>query len=221
MSSKPVGKSQSTREKQARPPTARSERTRREVLNAAAQCIAQEGYAAASTVRIAERAGVSWGVLQYHFGDKASLMAAVLEYGMAQTEKHFEEMIAAGKTAPTLERRLRMLVEKSWQSYSSPLARAATEVVINNRNQWRNDPDKDRYLLELDNRQIRLARQALAGVIGDKSLAKFLAGIFLAALHGVESSLLQYGPGQRFPRELEALVQILTSYCMQKSSQKT
>ena len=213
MSNRQSEKPRGSREKQARPPTARSDRTRREVLNAAAECIAQEGYAAASTVRIVERAGVSWGVLQYHFGDKASLMAAVLEYGMEQTEKHFEDIIATSNTGQTLEQRLRILVEKSWQNYSSPLARASTEVVINNRNQWRNDPDRDRYLLELNNRQISLARRAMVCATGDESLAEFLTGIFLAALHGVEADLLQYGAGQRFPQELEALVQILTSYC--------
>jgi len=202
---------------QGRRPTARSERTRLEVLNAAAECISREGFAAASTIRIAEQAEVSWGVLQYHFGDKDGLMAAVLEYGMEQIESRFNDLITTGIDADTLVERLRLLTNEAWQIYSSPLARAATEVVINNRNQWRNDPDKDRYLLELNRIQINLARRAMNCAIGDEKLAKFLTGIFLATLHGLETSLLQYGPGHAFSKELEALVQVLAAYCNHES----
>ena len=207
---------QPSRKRQGRPPTARSERTRLEVLNAAAECISREGFAAASTIRIAEQAGVSWGVLQYHFGDKEGLMAAVLEYGMEQTEARFNCLIATGLEAGTLEQRLRIVIHEAWEIYASPLARAATEVVINNRYQWRNDPAKDRYLLQLNKKQTQLARQAMTYAVGDKEMAKFLSGIFLATLHGLESSLLQYGPGHAFSRELEALVQVLASYCEHK-----
>lgn len=199
-------------QKQGRRPTPRSERTRREVLDAAAACIAREGFAAATTTRIAEQAEVSWGVLQYHFGDKDGLMEAVLNYGMEQTERLFGELIEAGIEAGTLEERLRILTTEAWNIYSSPLARAATEVVINYRSNWQHDVEKNRYLLELNKTQIRLARRALYCAIGDRKSAYFLAGIFLAALHGFESSLLQYGPGHAFQREREALVQVLAHY---------
>lgn len=212
-SSQQPKESRSTQKKQARRPTARSERTRIEVLNAAAECISQDGYAASSTVRIAEQAGVSWGVLQYHFGDKEALMTAVLDYGMEQIEARFAEIIATGIHAPTLEQRLRVLAEEVWKIYSTPLARAATEVVINNRKQWRSDSDKDRYLLELNKRQTRLARRAMFCAVADKQLATFLTGIFLATIHGLGASLLQYGPGQQFTRELAALAQVLAKYC--------
>jgi len=183
-----------------------------EVLDAAAICIATEGFAAATTTRIAEQAGVSWGVLQYHFGDKDGLMAAVLEYGMERVEYLFGQVITAGIDADTLEERLRILTSDAWAIYSSPLARAATEVVINNRSNWRQDPQRDRYLLELNKTQIKLARQALYCAIGERKLANSLAGVFLAALHGFEISLLQYGPGHAFQKERETLVQVLATY---------
>ena len=41
------------------------------------KCIREEGFAAASTRHIVERAGVSWGVIQYHFGDRDGLLTAV------------------------------------------------------------------------------------------------------------------------------------------------
>ena len=210
-------KAASTQQLQGRRPTARSERTRLEVINAAAACISQEGYSVASTVRIAEQAGVSWGVLQYHFGDKESLMSAVLEYGMEQTEAHFNQLIDEGITGDTLSQRLRLLTQGAWSIYSSPLARASTEIVINNRNQWRNDPHRDRYLLELNKRQTQSARRAMYCAVADKKLARDLTGIFLATLHGLEASLLLYGTGHPFAKELETLVQVLALYCDEHS----
>ena len=49
------------------------ELTRNKVIEAAIDCIYREGFHAANTNRIAEQAGVTWGVLQYHFGDKDGL----------------------------------------------------------------------------------------------------------------------------------------------------
>jgi AcrR family transcriptional regulator len=147
-SKKPV-KVQPAQKMQGRRPTARSEKTRLQVLNAAALCITQQGFAAASTILIAQQAGVSWGVLQYHFGDKDGLMTAVLEYSMEQTENRLNNLITTGFTADTPVERLRALTREAWKIYSSPLARAATEIVINNRNKWQDDEEKDRFLLDL------------------------------------------------------------------------
>jgi AcrR family transcriptional regulator len=62
---------------------------RREQLVAAAiDLLAESGHERASTVRIARRAGVSRGVLTYHFRDRAELIAAVVDtvYRLAQAE---------------------------------------------------------------------------------------------------------------------------------------
>ncbi len=47
------------------------------------RCILDEGFEAASARHIAERAGVTWGVIQYHFGDREALMMAVVDEGYA------------------------------------------------------------------------------------------------------------------------------------------
>jgi AcrR family transcriptional regulator len=40
------------------------------VIDETIRCILEEGFAAASAKHITERAGVTWGVVQYHFGDR-------------------------------------------------------------------------------------------------------------------------------------------------------
>ncbi|WP_182349154.1 TetR/AcrR family transcriptional regulator [Tomitella gaofuii] len=51
---------------------------RRQLVECAIEVIAEVGLARASTVRIAERAGVSRGVLTYHFRDRAELIDQVI-----------------------------------------------------------------------------------------------------------------------------------------------
>jgi TetR/AcrR family transcriptional regulator, regulator of cefoperazone and chloramphenicol sensitivity len=55
--------------------------TRQRVIEAAICTIVEQGFYRASSNAIAERAGLSWGVIQYHFGSRESLMLAVLEEG--------------------------------------------------------------------------------------------------------------------------------------------
>ena len=57
----------------------KSSETRRKVIQAAIGCIAESGVKRATAMRIAERAGVSWGAIQHQFGDKAAILDAVLQ----------------------------------------------------------------------------------------------------------------------------------------------
>jgi len=89
------------------------------VIEAAAACIAEEGFAAAHANRITELADVSWRVLQYHFGDKVEVLSAVLERGV-------EGLAAAEVDGESLCERLSAVVDAGWKLFRSPLARAAT-----------------------------------------------------------------------------------------------
>src|SRR3984957_2846779 len=65
-----------------RPPTggqARVERTRAAGIDETVRCIIDEGFAPPSVRRITGRAGVTWGVVQYHFGYLDGLLMAVLD----------------------------------------------------------------------------------------------------------------------------------------------
>lgn len=51
----------------------------RSIVHAATDLLAEEGYEALTYERIAERAGVNKSTIRYNFGDKASLVAAVVD----------------------------------------------------------------------------------------------------------------------------------------------
>lgn len=196
----------STQQKQGRRPTRRSQQTREEVLLAAAECIASEGFAAASTNLIAKRAGVSWGVLQYHFGDKECLMTALLEYGMEKTEEGFRQMSIRGDT---LEERIAWVVDGSWLIFSSPLTRAVSEVLVSSRRQFAGDEARDQQLQSMADRLTHLAREALGNAIGKPLDSPGLDGVFLAALRGFEQVLLLQTHNYQFRQERAALSKMI------------
>jgi AcrR family transcriptional regulator len=68
----------------------KSERSRRQVLDAALHLFSRQGYRATSVRDIAERAGVSTGNLYHHFPDKEAIYRALLdEYAEITSSRRF------------------------------------------------------------------------------------------------------------------------------------
>jgi len=60
-------------------PVGDREGRRAELLNAAMKVIAEEGFAAASLRRVAQRAGCTTGAVSYYFANKEAMVAALIE----------------------------------------------------------------------------------------------------------------------------------------------
>ena len=78
-----------------RPPQARSIATRRRLLDAAIECLVEQGYASTTTASICQRAGVSQGALFKHFATKAALMVATVEHLFASLIVEFRRTFDA------------------------------------------------------------------------------------------------------------------------------
>ena len=76
------------------PSQARAQETVRAILQAAAQVIAEYGYAAGTTNRIAARAGVSIGSLYQYFPNKDAILVALHELHQAEVEPIITEFMA-------------------------------------------------------------------------------------------------------------------------------
>ena len=108
-------------------PVSRTVETRRRVLDAAVATILDVGYYRASTNEIARHAGVTWGVIQHHFGTRDQLMLAVLERGQ---ERLASIMEAGTVDASTLEGRLEQLLDLLAAYYGAPEYLAHLQVVL-------------------------------------------------------------------------------------------
>jgi AcrR family transcriptional regulator len=183
----------------------RGRRTREKVIAAAAACVAEAGFAAAHTNRIAERAGVTWGVLQHHFGDKDGLLDAVLERGMESVEDGFAELTIEGAD---VRERVAAVVDAGWRVFTSPLALAADEIEINTRSPRADDPMHAANLLRMNRTLEKLALDALTKALG-KRPSRGVYGAFLAALRGFAMTHLMTRIENDFSRERRALTDMI------------
>src|SRR5690349_1349111 len=82
---------------------------RTRLVDAALQLFASRGYSATSVDAIAEAAGVSVGLLYYHFADKHSLLRAIFERSLADVGSTFAAADAEKNAADRLPALLRSI----------------------------------------------------------------------------------------------------------------
>ena len=102
--------------------------TRARVIDAAVACILDEGFYRASSNKIARRAGVTWGVIQYHFGTREALLLAVHERGLDELDRCLADAVVTGDS---VEARLRSFVDALWGYYRRPEFLAYMQVMLN------------------------------------------------------------------------------------------
>lgn len=195
-------------EAQKKTPSPRQQRsleTRAKVLRAAIACVSEEGFAAAHTNRIAARAGVTWGVIQYHFGDKNGLLDALLEEGMKALEEGFAKLRVEGDDA---YERVCTVVDGGWRIFTSPLSLAVDEIEINTRTLRQDDPAHVQTLLRMNERLEDLALEALAKALGHAP-SPGVYGAFVSTLRGFAMARLMARIEIDFSKEREALARMI------------
>jgi AcrR family transcriptional regulator len=108
----------------------RGDRTRDAIIEETVRCINEEGFATASANHIAERAGVTWGVIQYHFGDRNGLLSAVVSQGFQRFRNAIQSVLVPHGMS---RQRVDAVVEAAWSAFSSPESRASLEILISAR----------------------------------------------------------------------------------------
>jgi TetR/AcrR family transcriptional regulator, regulator of cefoperazone and chloramphenicol sensitivity len=103
----------------------RGDRTRDLLIDETVACIREEGFSAASARHIIERAGVSWGVIQHHFGDRDGLLTAVIEDAMDRLIASLEVLSDPAAATDTED-----LVRATWEAFANPKAMAGLEILI-------------------------------------------------------------------------------------------
>jgi AcrR family transcriptional regulator len=104
------------------------ESTRRKLLDATVACIVDDGFYRASSNRIARRAGVTWGVIQHHFGTREKLLLEVVRIGVDDLVATFEHAHVEGATPAA---RLESLADVVWSHYCRPEFLAYVQIVMN------------------------------------------------------------------------------------------
>jgi AcrR family transcriptional regulator len=138
--------------------------TRQRVIDAAIRCILEQGFYRASSNAIAETAGLSWGVIQYYFGSRESLMLAVVEEG---SRRLIEGLAKTEITGDTMPERLEQYFAVLESYYGDPEYLAFIQALLN----LTHDPRTSAQTLEsmtrdaaaIDTQLVRLTNQLFAG----------------------------------------------------------
>jgi AcrR family transcriptional regulator len=105
----------------------RSRATRKRLLEAAIECLAELGWARSTVAVVAERAGVSRGAAQHHFPTREDLMTAAVEYVAEERTSRLREHVADLPTGPG---RTQAVIGVIDHMYTGPLFRAALQLWV-------------------------------------------------------------------------------------------
>jgi AcrR family transcriptional regulator len=106
----------------------KSAATRNLIVEAAARCIIEAGYARTTTIAIAEKAGLSRGAMLHHFPAKLDVVRATIEFLFRSRLASFRRALARG--ARPDEDRVRVFVAGCWAEASQPALLATSELAL-------------------------------------------------------------------------------------------
>jgi AcrR family transcriptional regulator len=185
----------------------RADRTRAMVIDETVRCVLEEGFGAASAKHITERAGVTWGVIQYHFGGRDGLLMSVVDSGFSDLLANLRE-VEPKLSSRTGRARIELLVDAVADAFLSPTSIAALEILIATR---AGRPDGDqRHLLELFSTLTDLGRFVAEGI--EQKRADAVGNLIWTTLMGAMVSTMAVPGPVDVSRELRALTDVITAY---------
>jgi len=185
--------------RRTRAPRKRGDDTRAKIIDETVRCIVEEGFAAATAKHVAERAGVTWGVIQYHFGDRNGLLMAVVDDGVARL---LASLSSADVSELPMRERIEVVVDTAWTCYRSTTSMAAFEILRANR-----AGSSRRHLLKMN-----AAINQLGRLITEDPANDGVADVIWATLRGVVLAQMIVGAPVDWQRERRALIDMVTHY---------
>jgi AcrR family transcriptional regulator len=195
--------------------TGTDESTRERVLTAAVEVILEEGYYRASSNHIAKRAGVSWGVIQHHFGSRERLLLEVVRAGSGTLLDSLREAEIHGET---IEERIDSLAGVIWGHYRQPGFLAWVQVLLNLSKEPRTSAATIEALSASELLVGGLWSDLVAQAIPPEHRRPDLGGVIFQLIRGlaIGSNLMEAIPYANRPRSggdpREVLVQALSLY---------
>lgn len=168
----------------------RSAATREALLDAAIDCLIDEGYASTTTSRVAERAGVSRGAHLHHFQTRTALVGAAVE---ALAERWIGELREASEGLPDGPERTLGALDLLWAHYASPLYQAALDLWTD----ARNDPDLRERLIEVERMLDRSTLELADRLFPARADARDLVQLSVATARGLAMLDTLHPDGER------------------------
>lgn len=108
----------------------KSAQTRLKMLEAAVDCLVEDGYQGLTTAKVAERAQVSRGAMHHHFATRMDLVAAVVEHVFYQRMRLFLDDYIAAMAQSRDALLIDLATEAHWRSVQSREYAAYLELAV-------------------------------------------------------------------------------------------
>jgi AcrR family transcriptional regulator len=105
----------------------RAAETQARIKAAVVESIEAVGLRGTTASEIARRAGVTWGAVQHHFGDKRGILIAVLE---GSTNRFIDHLGGVEVEGRSLAERVDDFVDRAWEHFGSSHYRGTLEILL-------------------------------------------------------------------------------------------
>lgn len=183
-------------------PRKRGDDTRARIIDETVRCILEEGFGATTAKHVAERAGVTWGVIQYHFGDRDGLLMAVVDDGVAELLTSLSS-VEVGEL--DLQQRIETVVDVAWRCHAGPTSLAAFEILRATRGSL--GERSHEHLLQSNEAINRLGR-----LISDDPADSGVIEVIWAALRGILLAQMIFGGPFDWQAERRVLIDMVRHY---------
>jgi AcrR family transcriptional regulator len=163
--------------------------TQAALLDATIECLIEYGYAATTTTKVVERAGVSRGAQVHHFPTKAELVSEAVR---RLAERRLAEIREEAGKLPTGKARIGASLDLLWHQHSGPLFAASLELWV----AARTDPDLRAAIIPLERDVIELVREVAADQVPEGTPKSEIDSIVTTIITlilglGIQTELLQ------------------------------
>ncbi|BBY79253.1 hypothetical protein MPUL_04110 [Mycolicibacterium pulveris] len=169
--------------------------------------ILEEGFQPPSIRRITERAGLTWGTVQYHFGDLDGILMAVVDTGFAEV---LDMLGTVAAQAPVIsdEERPAYVVDAVWQAFSRPSSMAAMQILIATRGD--RTAAANAHLADMAERITQIGQHLSPDI--DPALARRLGSLVWTAVRGMVTVQLLWPEPFDSGRDRQTLVDVVSAF---------
>ena len=192
---------------------ARAERSRQAVIDETVRYILQEGFAPPSMRQITERAGLTWGVVQYHFGDLDGILMSLVDKGFGELLDTLDALPGQSAAIPR-EQRPEFVVDAVWRAFSSPTSMAALEILIATRGA--RTASANAHLAAMTARMTEIGQHLAADM--SPSRAGRLGSLIWSTIRGLVAVQLTWPEPLDSSRDRQMLVDVITAYLAEQTA---
>lgn len=168
------------------PPNAnarRSAATRGRLIAAAITVLQRDGYAAATTVRVAQEAGVSRGAMLHQFPTRADLIIGVAEHIVREQDRERRRELRAMERGET---RFAEITRVAWKSMIEPASMALLEIMLGTRSDPELGARFPAVMRDLEAKLVSGPMEVAHDVgVDDEELIEAMTRLHLAAMRGL------------------------------------